>query len=143
MGPGQALVDTVNSAVYVIPTDSRESDGTLSWDSTTLIVVTARAAGAEGLGWTYGSPAVASVVADQLAGIVTGTDVMDLPGTFDRMNRAIRNIGREGIASMAISAVEIALWDIKARAPRGPGCRADRAGAPRRTGLWQRRLHYL
>src|ERR1700761_7077378 len=115
MEAGQALVNEISAAVYVIPTDGQESDGTLTWDSTTLIVVTARTAGEQGIGWTYGSPAVAGVVTGMLAGVVTGTDVMDLPGMFERMNRAVRNVGREGIASMAISAVDIALWDLKAR----------------------------
>jgi L-alanine-DL-glutamate epimerase-like enolase superfamily enzyme len=115
MGWAQPLVESVTAAVYVIPTDSPESDGTLAWDSTTMIVVTSRADGRQGLGWTYGSPAVASAVTSHLAEVVVGTDAMDVLGTAEKMSRAVRNVGREGIASMAISAVDIALWDLKAR----------------------------
>lgn len=108
-------VESVTAAVYVIPTDSLESDGTLTWDSTTMVVVTAVAAGVTGLGWTYGSPAASRVIADHLAPVVVGGDAMDATGAAEQMNRAVRNLGREGIAAMAISAVDIALWDLKAR----------------------------
>ncbi len=80
-----------------------------------MIVVNARAGGQRGMGWTYGSAAVAGVVGDVLADVVAGTDPMDVLGAAEKkMNRAVRNVGREGIASMAISAVDIALWDLKA-----------------------------
>lgn len=108
-------VESLLAASYVIPTDAPESDGTLSWDSTGMIVVTARAAGAAGLGWSYGSPVAASLIRDLLADIVTGRSAMDVPGAAEDMSRAVRNIGREGIASTAISATDIALWDLKAR----------------------------
>ena len=50
-----------------------------------------------------------------LAGVVQGRDAMDVPGAWSAMAAAIRNLGRPGIASMAISAVDAALWDLKAR----------------------------
>ncbi|MGI9007453.1 MAG: enolase C-terminal domain-like protein [Streptosporangiaceae bacterium] len=105
----------VTAAAYVIPTDSPESDGTLSWDSTGLIVVTARAGDQQGLGWSYGSPVSAYLVNDLLAGLVSGTGALDTAAAATAMNRAVRNLGREGIASIAISATDIALWDLKAR----------------------------
>ena len=115
MEPAETPVESVTAAVYVIPTDSPESDGTLAWDSTTMIVVTALAADVTGVGWTYGSPAASKVISDHLAPVVVGADAMDVAGAAERMNRAVRNFGREGIAAMAISAVDIALWDLKAR----------------------------
>ncbi len=115
MKPSQIPVEEVASAVYVVPTDSPESDGTLAWDSTTMVVVTAQAAGVAGLGWTYGSPAVGEVIADHLAPEVISGDVMNVPAAAERMSRAVRNVGREGVTAMAISAVDIALWDLKAR----------------------------
>jgi L-alanine-DL-glutamate epimerase-like enolase superfamily enzyme len=108
-------VESVSAAVYVIPTESSESDGTLAWDSTTMIVATALAAGITGLGWTYGSPAVSTVIADHLAHVVSGGDALDVAGAAEAMSRSVRNVGREGVAAMAISAVDIALWDLKAR----------------------------
>jgi mandelate racemase/muconate lactonizing enzyme-like protein len=108
-------VESVTAASYVTPADSPESDGTLAWDSTGMIVVTAHAGGEVGLGWSYGSPVSASLVSGLLADLVTGASAMDVPAAAQTMNRAVRNIGREGIASIAISAVDIALWDLKAR----------------------------
>ncbi len=108
-------VTEISAAAYVIPTDSPEADGTLSWDSTGLIVVTATAGGQQGLGWSYGSPVSAHLVNDLLAGLVRGTSALDTAAASTAMNRAVRNLGREGVASIAISAADIALWDLKAR----------------------------
>jgi L-alanine-DL-glutamate epimerase-like enolase superfamily enzyme len=49
------------------------------------------------------------------AGVVEGRDAMDIAGCHEAMCRAVRNVGREGIAATAISAVDIASWDLKAR----------------------------
>jgi len=111
-GPVMTAVET---AVYVIPTDAPEADGTLAWDKTTMVVVTARAGGEQGLGWSYTSAAAQAVVTGDLAGTVIGRDAFDIAGTTEAMARQVRNIGRPGVAAMAISAVDIALWDLKAR----------------------------
>jgi L-alanine-DL-glutamate epimerase-like enolase superfamily enzyme len=105
----------LTSAVYVVPTDAAEADGTLAWDKTTLVLVTARAGGEQGLGWSYAAGAAASVVTDVLADVVTGRSALDVTGCNEAMSRAVRNIGRPGIAATAISAVDIVLWDLKAR----------------------------
>jgi len=112
---GDPCVSDVTAAVYVIPTDAPEADGTLSWNATTLVLVTARAGAATGIGWTYGAAAAQNVIAGTLAGVVLGRSALDVPGACEAMARAVRNIGRPGIAATAISAVDIALWDLKAR----------------------------
>jgi L-alanine-DL-glutamate epimerase-like enolase superfamily enzyme len=109
------IVDRISAASYVIPTDGPESDGTLAWHATTMIVVRAAAAGVEGTGWSYAAAAAAGVVHDVLAPVVIGLSALDVPAAAEAMARAVRNIGREGVASTAISAVDIALWDLKAR----------------------------
>src|SRR5690348_56411 len=108
-------VTSLDVSVYTIPTDAPEADGTLTWDSTTMVLVQARAGGSVGTGWTYGSAACATVVHDHLAAIVIGRDAMDVGGAFDAMVKAIRNAGRPGAVGYAISAVDVALWDLKAR----------------------------
>jgi len=108
-------VSHLDSAVYEIPTDGPEADGTLAWDATTMVVVEIQAGGAHGLGWTYGSGGAQNVIRQQLARVVCGSDPMAVPGTHEAMVRACRNLGRPGIAASAISAVDIALWDLKAR----------------------------
>jgi L-alanine-DL-glutamate epimerase-like enolase superfamily enzyme len=110
-----AVIERLDVSVYVIPTDLPEADGTISWNSTTLVVVQAAAAGVRSLGYTYADGATAALIRDLLAGVVEGRDALDVPGSWAAMVHAIRNLGRSGIASMAIAAVDNALWDLKAR----------------------------
>jgi L-alanine-DL-glutamate epimerase-like enolase superfamily enzyme len=109
------IVRGITADVYVIPTESPEADGTLAWDKTTMVLASARAGAARGIGWTYAAAAAGSVIAEVLAGAVIGRSALDVPGAAEAMARAVRNIGRPGIAATAISAVDIALWDLKAR----------------------------
>jgi L-alanine-DL-glutamate epimerase-like enolase superfamily enzyme len=96
-------------------TPEREADGTLSWDATTAVVVVLRADGVTGLGWTYSSPAAAGVIEHHLAGVVRGHPVDDIADGWAAMRRACRNLGTKGLVMQAISAVDIAWWDLKAR----------------------------
>ena len=109
------VIDSLESRSYVVPTDQPEADGTLSWTKTTVVVVLARAGGETGLGWTYGADACRVVVDEQLGGEVKGKSAMDVGAANEAMIRACRNMGRPGIAAGAISAVDVALWDLKAR----------------------------
>jgi L-alanine-DL-glutamate epimerase-like enolase superfamily enzyme len=108
-------VREITTAVYVIPTDAPEADGTLTWDKTTMVLVCVQAGAATGIGWTYAAAAAQGVITDVLADVVVGRSALDVPGAAEAMARAVRNIGRPGIAATAISAVDIALWDLKAR----------------------------
>lgn len=108
-------IQKLEVSVYKIPTDFPEADGTLSWDSTTMILVKVHGGGRQGLGYTYGNKAVAALIDSKLAGVVAGQDAMAIAGRWQAMVRVIRNLGRPGISSMAIAAVDAALWDLKAR----------------------------
>lgn len=116
-------IEHIDVSAYTVPTDAPEGDGTLAWDQTGMVLVEATAGGVTGLGWTYGNPAGAVVVGSKLTDVVTGRDAMDVRGTFEAMVRAVRNDGRPGLVSMAISAVDTALWDLKARLVDVPLCR--------------------
>ncbi|MEU6306813.1 enolase C-terminal domain-like protein [Streptomyces chartreusis] len=109
------VVERLDVSAYRIPTDLPGGDATLTWDATTLVLVEATAAGRTGLGFTYGSPATAPVIEHELTDLVVRHDVFDVPAANDRMSRALRNAGRPGIAAGAVSAVDTALWDLKAR----------------------------
>ena len=109
------VVAGVDAAVFTIPTDAPEADGTLTWDATTMVLVTVRAGNERGIGWTYGAAAARCVVTDQLAPAVLGRSALDVAGAAEAMARAVRNIGRPGVAATALSAVDTALWDVKAR----------------------------
>jgi L-alanine-DL-glutamate epimerase-like enolase superfamily enzyme len=108
-------VASLEAAAYTIPTDAPESDGTLEWNSTTLVVVTASAAGETGLGYTYAGTAAAHVVTGTLAGVVQDLDATTPAASWAAMLHAVRNLGRPGLVAEAISAVDIALWDLAAR----------------------------
>jgi L-alanine-DL-glutamate epimerase-like enolase superfamily enzyme len=112
---GGPPITGVETAVYVIPTDSPESDGTLAWDHTTLVLVTVRGGGQSGTGWTYGSAAAQAVISGDLGPVLIGRDCFGLPALARDLNRALRNAGRPGIGATALSAVDVALWDLKAR----------------------------
>lgn len=111
----RSVVAEVRAAAYTIPTDAVESDGTFTWDSTTLVLAEAAAGEATGIGFTYAGTASARLIRDQLAGVVRGRDALDVPGAWEAMVRAVRNVGRPGVASAAIAAVDTALWDLKGR----------------------------
>ncbi|MGB6209033.1 enolase C-terminal domain-like protein [Mycobacterium sp.] len=108
-------IDSVEVSAYTVPTDAPESDGTLAWDSTTLVLVTARAGGHVGTGYTYAGTPVATVVQSKLADVVTGSDALQPPARWAEMQHAIRNLGRPGVVAEAIAAVDIALWDLRSR----------------------------
>jgi L-alanine-DL-glutamate epimerase-like enolase superfamily enzyme len=119
---GFPVVDGVIATVYEIPTDRPEGDGTLAWSSTTLVVAHVTGGGRTGLGYTYGSGACKPLIEGELAAAVTGRGVLDTGAALQAMVRAVRNVGRPGLVSYAISAVETALWDLKGTLLGVPVC---------------------
>lgn len=113
---GGAPLQELRARAYRIPTDLPEADGTFSWDATTLVVVQAKANGATGFGYTYADASIVALMHGLLRKAMEGRDSFDIPGAFVAMRRSVRNLGRSGLAACAISAVDAALWDLKARA---------------------------
>lgn len=111
----RAKVEHVDVAAYTVPTDAPESDGTLEWNATTLVVVEVEAAAHHGIGYTYADTATARLIADRFVPLLVGRDALDVSARYGDMTRSVRNLGRGGIAAMAISAVDTALWDLKAK----------------------------
>ncbi|MGE0225961.1 MAG: enolase C-terminal domain-like protein [Acetobacteraceae bacterium] len=112
---GKVAIGSIRGAAYTIPTDKPEADGTAQWNSTTLVVVEATGGGETGIGYTYSHDSIVRLIEEKLREQVVGRDVMDPQGTCLEMQRAVRNLGREGLAATAISAVDTALWDLKAK----------------------------
>jgi L-alanine-DL-glutamate epimerase-like enolase superfamily enzyme len=108
-------VERVTCSAYTVPTDRPESDGTLTWDSTTIVVVEVTGGGTTGLGYSYTDASAADLVSGVLAPVVTGRPIDGTGGSWAAMVDALRNLGRPGLGSAALSAVDIALWDLKAR----------------------------
>ncbi|HET8882023.1 MAG TPA: enolase C-terminal domain-like protein [Solimonas sp.] len=110
------VIETLRVHACRIATDGEECDGTLCWTATELVIVELGAGDVTGFGYSYTQAApAAALIDDKLADIVRGADAFDLPALWQRMSAALRNLGRPGLASMALAAVDIALWDLKAR----------------------------
>lgn len=114
-GDNSVALERLVVSAYTVPTDSPEADGTYSWDKTTMVLVEAYAGATCGIGYTYADAATGKVIQELLEKVVVGRNVMNVSGCWLAMVQAIRNLGRPGIASMAIAAVDSALWDLKAR----------------------------
>jgi L-alanine-DL-glutamate epimerase-like enolase superfamily enzyme len=113
-------LSSLETTVLRIPTDRPEADGTIAWDSTTVVLVELAADGARGLGWSYASAAAAALIHETLHPAIADVDVRDVRAVWNAMVAAVRNAGRPGIAATAISAVDVALWDLIARSEDRP-----------------------
>jgi len=122
-GSTEASVQRLQVSVYTVPTETNlESDGTAVWNSTTMVLVEATAGGVTGLGYTYSAKAAAEIIRETLAPLVVGGDAMRVKWHWLKMLHAVRNLGPQGVASMAVAAVDNALWDLKARLLGLPLC---------------------
>jgi len=113
---GQPAVTSLDVSAYTVPTETPEADGTLTWNETTLVLVRVSAAGKSGFGYSFANLATARLIDDHLKREIAGRgNSLDIPALWMRIRRAVRNLGSPGVCSMAISAVDNALWDLKAR----------------------------
>lgn len=75
--------------------------------------------GSTGTGYTYtggkGGHAIKAMVEHDFASVLIGKDGIDIDDLYDFMEWHIHYVGRGGIASFAISTIDIALWDIKCK----------------------------
>jgi L-alanine-DL-glutamate epimerase-like enolase superfamily enzyme len=108
-------IKDISVSAYKVPTDKPESDGTLEWESTTMVLVEVTGAGKKGLGYTYAGKSTAVFIDEILQDEVLGKDCFNIPGIWSAMKAAARNQGHCGVAFTAISAVDCALWDLKAK----------------------------
>lgn len=114
-------IESVHASAYRIPTEEpEESDGTLKWTSTTLVLVEVHAGGQAGIGYTYGNAAIVKIIDGMLTDVLQKRDAMQTAARYADMVAKIRNNGREGMTAMAISALDIALWDLKGKALQAP-----------------------
>jgi L-alanine-DL-glutamate epimerase-like enolase superfamily enzyme len=108
-------IERIQVSVYTVPTKTPESDGTIEWDKTSLVLVEVLAGGKTGLGYSYADTSTALLIDQSLAPRLIGHDAFAIGGAWRTMVQQIRNLGRPGIASMAIAAVDNALWDLKGK----------------------------
>lgn len=108
-------LSALRAHAYRIPTDQAEADGTFSWDATVMILVEVDGGGCTGIGYTYADACLLPLLRQTLSHVVLGRNAFDIAGTWQALQQCVRNLGRSGLAAMAISAVDTALWDLKAR----------------------------
>ncbi|MEO6908624.1 MAG: hypothetical protein ABI210_12120 [Abditibacteriaceae bacterium] len=94
---------------YTIPTDFPESDGTMTWDSTTMIVVHISAVDITGFGYSYAPAATVAFIKSTFTELLTRMDAFAISAAWNTMHSEIRNSGKCGIGAMAVSAVDNAL----------------------------------
>jgi L-alanine-DL-glutamate epimerase-like enolase superfamily enzyme len=101
--------------LYTVPTDAPEADGTFAWKSTSMVLIELESGAVKALGYSYADAGTAAVADKLLEETVVGSDAFRHPETLQKILRAIRNLGETGIAMMAVSAIDNALWDLRAR----------------------------
>jgi L-alanine-DL-glutamate epimerase-like enolase superfamily enzyme len=113
-------VNAISATAYMVPTDRPESDGTLAWESTTMVAVHVDSDRHQGFGYTYADRSAQAVVEGVLQNVVQGRDAHDVTALYDAMRAAVRNNGEGGLSALAVAAVDMALWDLKAKALEVP-----------------------
>jgi len=108
-------IRNVRVSAYRVPTAGPESDGTIEWNATTLVLVEVDAGDETGIGYTYADTSTATLVAHVLDKAILGKDALQTGALWKGMVAAVRNLGRQGIAAMAISAMDVALWDLRGK----------------------------
>lgn len=108
-------IDRVTASVYSVPTDAPEEDGTFAWDRTSIVLAEVHAGNRMGFGYTYTSDAAASIIRNLLASVLLGEDALDTARHWKAMLGMVRNLGSRGVCASAIAALDVALWDLKAR----------------------------
>ena len=111
----EAPITAYKVAVYTVPTDAPESDGTFAWDSTTMVLVHLEAAGKTGLGYTYADASLGKLLEELLKKVIHGKDAFAHAALVQTMMHEVRNSGETGLTRMALAAVDNALWDLRAR----------------------------
>jgi L-alanine-DL-glutamate epimerase-like enolase superfamily enzyme len=108
-------VEGIEAEARTIATEGPESDGTLEWDATTIVLVRVRADGETGVGYTYADASVAGLIEGKLADAIEGLDPLATAQCWQVMHAALRNVGQAGAGAMALSAVDLALHDLRGR----------------------------
>ena len=85
-----------------------------------MVLVEVEAGGQTGIGWTYADTSAATLIQRRFTKLLRGVEAMDVGAAWSKMVHDVRNVGRPGVASTAISAVDNALWDLKAKLLRVP-----------------------
>src|SRR5690625_2003793 len=92
----RAPIRKVSVEAFRVPTESLESDGTLEWGATVMVLVRIAAGDKEGIGYSYTGRAAASVIEDRLAGELEGMDTLATRACWHRMVHSVRKCRADG-----------------------------------------------
>jgi len=110
-------IERIETGYYRLPLEPMGDAGHGFIDSEELITLKLHAEGLTGHGYSYtigrGGRAVKSVIDHDLAPLLVGQDASDIRGLWDMMWQRLLYVGRGGLVSFAIAAVDIALWDLR------------------------------
>jgi L-alanine-DL-glutamate epimerase-like enolase superfamily enzyme len=110
-------IEQIETAYYRLPLEPMGDAGHGAIDSEELITLMLRAEGLEGHGYSYtigrGGRAVQALIDHDLAPLLRGRDASDIEGLWNLMWQRLLYVGRGGLASFAIAAVDVALWDLR------------------------------
>ena len=140
-----SAVARVECRRFHLPLDEVMVDA-MHGDHTHFDLITARVIrgdGLEGVGYAFtggfGGAAIKAVVDDDLAPWLVGRDAGDVEGLHAAMLKRLHYIGRGGVVGFAVSALDIALWDLRGKA-RGEPLWRMAGGAGRRARVYKGRI---
>jgi L-alanine-DL-glutamate epimerase-like enolase superfamily enzyme len=117
-------IEAIESAYYRLPLEAMGDAGHGAIDSEEIVTVKLRAGGLEGHGYAYtigrGGRAVQALIEHDLAPLLLGRDATGIAALWDLMWQRLLYVGRGGLASFAIAAADIALWDLRGLGERKP-----------------------
>ena len=109
-------IESIETGYYRLPLEPMGDAGHGFIDTEDLITVVVRAEGLEGHGYAYtkgrGGRSVRALIEYDLAPLLQGRDASDIEGLWKLMWQRLLFVGRGGVASFSIAAVDIALWDL-------------------------------
>ena len=110
-------IESIEFAYYRLPLEPMGDAGHGAIDTEELITVKIRASGLTGHGYAYtigrGGRAVHALIEHDLAPLLIGRDASDIDALWRLMWQRLLYVGRGGVASFAIAAIDIALWDLR------------------------------
>ena len=109
-------IERIETAYYRLPLEPMGDAGHGAIDTEELITLSLHAEGLTGHGYAYtigrGGRAVRSLIDNDIAPLIQGQDATDIRGLWELMWQRLLYVGRGGLASFAIAAVDVALWDL-------------------------------
>ncbi len=119
-------IKRVDARLYRLPLSHPMTDAThgLHTEFEVVIVRLEADCGAAGCGYTYtigrGGAAIATLITRDLKPLLLAADPARIERTWEAMWRCLHYVGRGGLAAFAMSAVDIALWDLRGKMQKQP-----------------------